>query len=516
MMNPSRIVYPWISSLFALNVIIWQLLVSYSDALIPYTLPEPLFRQDYFLVAAIILVLLIIFDITRFLRTRVNYDRQLLKYESKISDLFNTKRELATRAVTSSDHADKLKLFISDRLLEYIEYDEKFLHFKSIAAEVRHNGVISFDKVQTALKQALKHCDDERVADYQEASSSMIYLWDLLDLSTTDNIALHIANHIYDCEEHYFQSLLKQPLASEASPFTPTFSVAAALHRALSPLADDPEELSRALIPGDGPANYQDSQFKLQTTGASVLLGKQNHIVLLIENLLNNALFYASKKPYKNRHSRVAIQLSQQEGQAELMIYNRGPHIDDADNNRIFQLGFSTRRVREQHGKGLGLYFVNEITKGFEGKISYHNMDNRDDSFTLRFELTNGEIQTHMLNTLTLNNSLGCRLAQSTDPLAATCEWAFSSPISRVEVSSKTLEKPQLITGLEAETRVNHLDNSDALLPRWVLEVSNKKKTGKIVFTPLDVRGVSFVATFPTATSRLESQEESGIETLVE
>ena len=132
MLSPSRIFYPWISTLFAINLIGWQLLVSNSHLIDPYPIPALLLRQDYFIVACVSFLLLVVFDITRFLRARKQYDAQLLKYESQISDLFNAKRELGTRAVTYSDHADKLKMFISDRLLETIEYDEKFLHFKNI------------------------------------------------------------------------------------------------------------------------------------------------------------------------------------------------------------------------------------------------------------------------------------------------------------------------------------------------------------------------------------------------
>ena len=52
-----------------------------------------------------------------------------------------------------------------------------------------------------------------------------------------------------------------------------------------------------------------------------------------------------------------------------------------------------------------------------------------------------------------------------------------------------------------------HLDNSDVLLPRWVLEISNRKRSSRLVFKPLDVRGVRFTVKMPTARSRLENQE---------
>lgn len=519
MLSPSRIFYPWISTLFAINLIGWHLLVSNSYLIEPYPIPELLLRQDYFIVACVIFIILIVFDVTRFARSRKQYDAQLLKYESQISDLFNAKRELGTRAVTYSDHADKLKMFISDRLLETIEYDEKFLHFKNIAAEVRHNGVISYDKVQTALKRAIETApvipNQSDSENYQEAIDSLIYLWDLLDLSTTDNIALHIANRIYDCEETYFQSLLKKSNADEPQPVTPTFSMCQAMQRALLPLVESPSDFNQSL---GGDANlvnmllvntlhYQDSQFDVRVASDCEMLGNPNHIVLLIENLVNNALFYAGQKNFKKRHARVAVQLSHQSEKAELTVYNHGPHIKDADKDNIFQLGYSTRRVRDQHGKGLGLYFVNEIAKGFEGSVNYDNIENTEDSISLRLALKNGDVQTHLLKTKIVGNKIQCALAHSDDDVANKLDWSLPDKIVSMEVTSQTLEQPQIIHITNSDNKVDYLDASHHQLPRWVLEVSNRQKSAKVSFKPLDVRGVRFRLELPTAASRLDSSD---------
>ncbi|MFT5657930.1 MAG: signal transduction histidine kinase [Gammaproteobacteria bacterium] len=510
MLSPSRIFYPWISLLFAIIIIAWQILVSNHNLIDSYLIPEPLLRQDYFIFACSIGLMLIIYDMVRFLRARRHYDDRLIKYESQISDLFNAKRELGTRAVTYSDHADKLKMFISDRLLEYIEYDEKFLHFKNIASEVRHNGVISYDKVQTALKFAIESAPNSQHRCYQEAGDSLVYLWDLLDLSTTDNIALHIANRIYDCEETYFQSLLKKSTNEDEPPVTPTFTLRDALHRALLPIVENPDELSRAfgdVTTSGAELNYQDKQFDVCVIEDSEMLGNPNHIVLLIENLINNALFYAEKSNTKNRYARVAIHLSQQAGQAELSVYNRGPHIVDADRAQIFQLGYSTRRVREQHGKGLGLYFVNEIIKGFEGSVEFNNIENQEDSISLRFELKNGEIQTHLLKTLLVGNKLQCTLTQSSDRPVNRLDWSLTEPVASMEVTVQSIEQTQSIQDIHSDNKIDYLDSSDRQLPRWVLNASNHSKSAKIGFKTLDVRGVQFVVKLPTAASRLDNQD---------
>ena len=140
-MKPVRIHYPWLSSLGALALVYWQFLLANPALLATDPLPEPMRQQENLLIAGAVLVMLIGFDIWRYLKSSTRCKDQLQQYQAQISELFDSKRELGTRARTYSDHADKLKMFISDRLLETLEYDEKFLHFKNIASEVRHNGV---------------------------------------------------------------------------------------------------------------------------------------------------------------------------------------------------------------------------------------------------------------------------------------------------------------------------------------------------------------------------------------
>ena len=337
----------------------------------------------------------------------------------------------------------------------------------------------------------------------------MIYLWDLLDLSTTDNIALHIANRIYDCEETYFQSLLKKSNKDEPQPITSTFSMRQALQRALLPLVESPDDLSQSLSPDLALGSrliYQDSQFNVQVDDDCEMLGNPNHIVLLIENLLNNALFYAGQKHFKKLHARVAIQLSQKAGITALSVYNHGPHIRDIDRESIFQLGYSTRRVRDQHGKGLGLYFVNEIAKGFEGSVSYDNIDNVEDSVSLRLESKSGDVQTHLLKIVRLGNKLQCALAQSADLPANKLEWSLAGKVVSMEVTSQSLQQTQVISSID-DDKSDYLDTSNHQLPRWVLEVNNRQKSAKVSFKPLDVRGVQFVLKLPTAASRLDNQD---------
>ena len=503
-MKPVRVSYPWLSTLGAITFVAWQLALI-NAALLPLErLPAPLPGNEHILVAAGLLLLLVIFDIWRFVKASRRCRDQLRQYQARISELFDSKRELGTRARTYSDHADKLKMFISERLLETIEYDEKFLHFKNIASEVRHNGVISYDKAQTALRNALQICDAGDQQQYREAADGLLYLWDLLDLSTTDNIALHVANQIYDCEEHYFQAQLNEDV--EPAPFEPTFLMSHALRRALLPITENPDALG---LNQDWPrrGSYADDKFSIQLRTDSEMLGNENHMVLLIENLINNALFYSQQKQHRNRYSRVAVTLAQRGGDVEFRVYNRGPRIKEDEKDKIYQLGFSSRRVREHHGKGLGLYFVNEITKGFEGSIGFENIDNREGRFALSVRLANGEVCQHEFNIVIANGRPMCRVVDAEDAAGKRQEWSYDAPITSIEASPQSSRKPQLISGLVPGEDSVHLDVADPQLARWVLEVRNRKRSAKLVFSPLDVRGVEFVACFATAKSRLDNQD---------
>jgi len=119
-MKPARVPYPWLSTLGAITFVAWQLALI-NAALLPLErLPAPLPGNEHILAAAGLLLLLVIFDIWRFVKASRRCRDQLRQYQARISELFDSKRELGTRARTYSDHADKLKMFISERLLETI------------------------------------------------------------------------------------------------------------------------------------------------------------------------------------------------------------------------------------------------------------------------------------------------------------------------------------------------------------------------------------------------------------
>lgn len=524
--------YPWMSSCSAVIVILYLLLkdlpqlwpsITTSDNV---TIPDILFAQSFQLTVVLLFTLIMLFDLQRFMRSRKQIKQNTKRLKQELNDIWQSKKKLQQKAHTYSGHADKLKLFISDKLLEYIEYDEKFLHFKSIASEVRHNGVISYDIVKTALKIALNK--EQTLADnteqnaaeheknteiYRHALDAMRYLWDLLDLSTADNIALHIANYLIECEEHYYQIMLNQEQGNklyQEVPYQPDFSASIAAKHTLATFLE-PRQENDTFLSDEGTQQHENKQFRITLETHKSLLGNENHLRLILENLLKNAQHFANKTPFKQKSDRISLQLTEGNGVVRYAIYNRGPHVSDEDKGQIFQLGYSTRRVKEHHGKGLGLFFVNEIVKGYEGRINVENINNEAETYSLRIALENGDVITKVIKTDTETVRPQVRESQQ-DQLHKSLQWQFKSPVISVEISSTSGTETHSFNNFNLTTITSLLDPGHPHRPFWSIEVQPKRgvnKTHNVQFTPLDINGVQFNITLPTADSRMEGDELS-------
>lgn len=509
--------YPWLSLLLAFALSFYALLmlvdglVTGMSELLP--IPAFILNADYFIAACLVFAVVAWWEYRRFARSNKHVQLQLQK-------LLEYKRQLQQRAQTAAGNTDKLKMFISDKLLEYIEYDEKYLHFKSIAAEVRHNGVISFDKVQSALLYAAQHSlPDEQGSNatlYQEALSGMRYLWDLLDLSTADNMAMHIGGHISHCEELLFQAEL-QGTALSALPVRPIFDPQQALIDTLrqhlgAQLCDSSGQQDPALLfanqPFDGPIQLwdKDGLFYIELLPCDALAGNANHFILLLENLLKNARFFATKRQYKSKFPPVAIRLWESQQCICLTLYNRGPHINEDDRSQIFKLGYSTRRAKGHHGKGLGLYFVQQITQGFDGNISFDNINNDSGDYHLRIELANGDVQQlqvkHRVQDGEVLVAAGDEVA-STEDFQTQLELNFAAPIQSVHISNDLSTHVQHLDWASEKTPAQHFDEDNKSRPAWLLQRSGRKGNS-LIWQPLDVRGVQFSLRLPTVSGRLD------------
>lgn len=547
--------YPWLSSFFAL------LLITYLAGLAlksDYAEIAPLFEvlsADYsfvltsrFLISMIcIFALLLAWDIQRFKRKRKQVKINTDKLRLEIEDLWESKKHLNNKAHTYSGHADKLKLFISDKLLEYIEYDEKFLHFKSIAAEVRHNGVISYDIVSSLLQNIIKDGADKEKA--QQGLDSMRYLWDLLDLSTADNIALHIANQLINAEEHHYQMMLEKDRSEPGEELTSIikadFSCQSSIYATLQHLVHEP-----SAIPSMGDNDYklgsgllwkfQDDQFNIQVMTQQALLGNSNHVRLILENLLKNAQHFSRKVPFKQKTDRILLTLTESSESefVDFQVYNRGPLILEDNRQKLFQLGYSTRKTKEHHGKGLGLFFVNEIVKGYEGLLTLDNVQNQSDSYSIRIALKGGAVETNIVNVEVVDQRAVIIGDQGTS-----IRWQYSEAIESVEISSNSMQKTARFISMENDSsegdnteddsmedrsagsekisvykksesylQSQQLVNNQLTPPCWSLDIQPKRggnKTHNVTFNILDITGVRFSIKLPTAQARVEGIEPS-------
>lgn len=503
-MKRSPLQYPWLSTISGLLLAAYLFATSDSDIIHFYNVPAIALQWEYRFGAIAFFVIAIIFDIFRFQRGKVKYNRQSQQYEQQIKELFKAKNALQHKVQKYSDHADKMKLFISDRLLEYLEYDEKFLHFKNIASEVRHNGVICYDKVVTALADSIATGDQSKHRQYEDALDSMRYLWDLLDLSTTDNIALYIANKLYESEEQYYQQLLAGE--GEAIPYTPTYSARAAVITSLRPFLEQPEALTSLMSATGARLHYEDSRFLVDLDTGGNLLGNQNYLVLLAENLINNALYYTGAKNDSIQQSRIAVYLRNDKQQCKLSIYNKGPNIPDDIKERIFQLGFSTKRAKDNNGKGLGLYFVQQIVKGYEGEIGFENISNRRDVYAVRVELENGETTTDTIYSKVDDaGAVHCHDTRCQE-LFPMVELTYKGRISSLEVMVQSTQNIYTFQDFAEDGSATFYDPQNPARPRWCLEVLPSNAQHKLIFRPLDVTGVVFHVTLPTAESRLDAE----------
>lgn len=528
--------YPVLSGLFSFIIVLYLILlvlradVAGQDSLVWLDIlftQNPFFASSQFILSMLaVYILLLVWDIKRFMHTRKLVKRNSAKLRKEIEDVWESKKHLQNKAHTYSGHADKLKLFISDKLLEYIEYDEKFLHFKSIASEVRHNGVISYDIVTSLLADLQKQEESQQSGEAKNALEAMRYLWDLLDLSTADNIALHIANLLINAEEQYYQMMLER----ENGEFSPViikadFSSLESITSTLVHLVHEPDTINmgQGAVDSQLPWSYLDDQFKIEVASNQALLGNSNHVRLMLENLLKNAQHFSRKVAFKQKSDRILLSVIEGPAQKqydskasyiEFQVYNRGPQVLDEHKSKLFQLGYSTRRSREHHGKGLGLFFVNEIVKGYEGQLILDNIHNQGDSYSIRISLKNGDIDTQIVNVIVKES----RPCIESEGLAKenSQRWQYSSAIEAIEISSKKMHETVRFNSEDGSFKKSeHFVQSSrlgsALLPPcWSLDVQPKRggnKTHNLIFNLLDISGVRFSIKLPTAQSRLDGIE---------
>lgn len=539
--------FPWLSLLASILSIILLLQISHADFMQGYIFWQQSWQQHHWIKflqnspAILLAGLMIIYIIDGyfFFSRKRKLKKVHQQLNQQLTDALQSKKQHQQRANTYSSHTDRLKSFISDKLLEYIEYDEKFVHFKGIAAEIRHNGVISYDKVLTALNKAIEQqqfiaayeekssesgeaSQDtlEALAKYQTAIEAMRYLWALLDLSTAENMSLHIGNQLIECEENYYQQQLdaeNNQLETYESPLATTFYPQYAALTTLSLLFDAPKishlislaKINEAVLDND--FNYENELFRVQLKPVAQLLGNHNHIILLLENLIKNAQFFIQKKRYKQKSDRIFLSLYASQDYAHFVVYNRGPKIPQEEIENVFKLGFSTRKSKHEHGKGLGLFFVQQIIKGYRGEITATNVANPSIEYVIRLNLINETSLEYRVASNEIDHRVKVtEIFEKFQQEDSEKEYQWQNEITfETEIRLHSIEVKALTNNQQEQTnhqyvldegvKVNQwLDPQNSMHAHWRIEIKNARKGNKITFTPLDVGGVRFDAKLPT------------------
>jgi signal transduction histidine kinase len=529
--------FPWLSTLVSLLIIGFLVISSQPELINFYSIPEILLTEPALIGIVIFSGIIYAIDIRLFLRKKRTYQQRIENLQQQLDTVWESKKKQQQRANIYSGHADKLKYFISEKLLETIEYDEKYLHFKGIAAEVRHNGVISYDKILTALTkaidqhhqlEALNHDSSSSentenpnkqslriLSSYETAVDSIRYLWDLLDLSTAENMGLHIGNQLIECEENYYQLNLdsnKQFEVTQSIPLLPTFHPQIASLMTLAILLDEAEintTISLAKIDDailEETFVFENEQFKIELFATPVLLGNPNHVILLLENLIKNAQFFIQKNRYKQNSDRICIRLFPGDGYAQFEIFNRGPLIKPDEIEKIFKLGYSSRRSKQHHGKGLGLFFASEIVKGYNGQIQVDNIENVAANYTIKLHLRNGDTQSSNFSSQWIDGRMKV-VDEGNSSWQKELGITTEKPIESIEIASDSDSESLFNEDINKDTSFEWFDPSFDYQPKWVIQIKPFKKQHKLIFKPLDISGVCFNIKLPTADSRLNQQQ---------
>ena len=112
--------------------------------------------------------------------------------------------------------------------------------------------------------------------------------------------------------------------------------------------------------------------------GAGQVLGREDDLVSLVENLLTNA----------TRHARTAVgvTVTEQAGTVELVVVDDGPGIAPAHRDRIFErfTRLDEARSRDQGGAGLGLAIVRAVVEAHGGSVTVDDSEPGGARFAVR------------------------------------------------------------------------------------------------------------------------------------
>jgi len=115
-----------------------------------------------------------------------------------------------------------------------------------------------------------------------------------------------------------------------------------------------------------------------------LVMGDQGALVQCVQNLITNAVKYGGEQ----RWIAIFVTLgenSRREKSVEIMVEDRGPGIEPAELDRIFEPFYrgSAATAKQIHGTGLGLALARNIAQAMRGKLTVKSTLGIGSAFTL-------------------------------------------------------------------------------------------------------------------------------------
>ena len=132
-----------------------------------------------------------------------------------------------------------------------------------------------------------------------------------------------------------------------------------------------------------GMASDLDCELSLSVPGPLVVLGSRDELVQVLQNLVENALKYASSG------KRVEIVASRVNGHAEVSVTDHGPGIAEEHIPRLTERFYrvNVQESRSRGGTGLGLAIVKHILNRHRGRLSITSAVGQGSTFSIRIPL---------------------------------------------------------------------------------------------------------------------------------
>jgi two-component system OmpR family sensor kinase len=130
-----------------------------------------------------------------------------------------------------------------------------------------------------------------------------------------------------------------------------------------------------------------DREIDLEVEGAAAptVTGDEARLRQVVHNLVSNALTHTpAGSPVT-----VRVSTDRQAEQVDIEVSDRGPGLDDADTERVFERFFraDTSRSRQAGGNGLGLSIVAGLVAAHGGSVTATNRDGGGARFVMSLPL---------------------------------------------------------------------------------------------------------------------------------